>query len=211
MSNNDTHNCNLFFTSDLHFFHEKILTFGCRSRRFTTIQEMNEAIIVKIIDSTPDGSLIYSLGDLYINSIALPGVTALIEKLGTRRIINIKGNHDRANNPYTVGNFLMMYNKFGQKTISFAHHPSSEMFHKEIFSAKSFNIGVHICGHVHEDWLAAYDVERDVVNINVGCDLNRLAPYSYSELEAIILTSIKNKDRLRKIYPGDIWHCPKSP
>ena len=81
---------NIWLTSDLHFMHDK--PFLYEPRGFTSITEMNEAIVERWNSVVQPNDLIYNLGD-----IALNDVDRAIHYI---RLLNgfqhlIKGNHLR--------------------------------------------------------------------------------------------------------------------
>lgn len=80
----------IFFTSDLHFGHKNILRFD--NRPFTSIEEMDEAIIRNWNTKVSDDDLVYVLGDISWHN---DETTARIFNSLKGHKILIKGNHDR--------------------------------------------------------------------------------------------------------------------
>ena len=80
-----------FFTSDLHFGHEKVLEMD--GRPFKTIDEMDEELIKRWNNKVEKGDIVYVLGD-FIWKTAASEAAAIIKKLNGQ-IILIRGNHDR--------------------------------------------------------------------------------------------------------------------
>lgn len=89
-------------TSDPHFFHEKILTYPAMMRfrggLFSTIEEMNEAIIDSFNKKADDKTESYILGD-FCFGYGKKGRERTAEVLNRLKgkIILIGGNHDHAN------------------------------------------------------------------------------------------------------------------
>lgn len=185
-----------YFTSDLHFYHKNIIRF-CK-RPYSGTDEMIDGLLKNIKEKTKRGDIIYSLGDMFLESKKRLETIEKIEQL-ERTFINIKGNHDSSDNPFTICDFLILHKIFGQETISLAHKPSNEFENKEIF--KTLGIKIHICGHVHSLWKSAYDESLDVINVNVGVDVWNYSPVSCGELSTYIQWCINNKDKLQKVRP----------
>ena len=51
-----------FFTSDLHFGHERVIKFD--NRPFKSVEEMNEELIKRWNNKVDRGDLVYVLGDM---------------------------------------------------------------------------------------------------------------------------------------------------
>ena len=81
----------VFFTSDLHFGHERVLQFD--NRPFASVEEMDAELIRRWNAKVDKGDLVYVLGDL-IWKTRNNDAPALIKSLNGQ-IILIKGNHDR--------------------------------------------------------------------------------------------------------------------
>ena len=81
----------IFFTSDLHFWHENVIRFD--NRPFETVEEMNAELIRRWNDKVSIGDLVYVLGDM-IWKCNSSEAEQLIKSLNGQ-IILIKGNHDR--------------------------------------------------------------------------------------------------------------------
>lgn len=81
----------MFFTSDTHFSHERILILG-QGRPFSSIQEHDETLIERWNEAVKPNDIVYHLGDVALGKIAesLP----LIGRLNGHKIL-CPGNHDR--------------------------------------------------------------------------------------------------------------------
>lgn len=81
-----------FFTSDLHFGHERIIEFEPKSRPFASVPEMNEGIIEAHNAIVSPDDTVFILGDVAMGKIAdsLP----LVGRLNGYKIL-VPGNHDR--------------------------------------------------------------------------------------------------------------------
>ena len=79
----------VYFTSDLHFGHERIIAL-CE-RGFTGIEEMNETLIERWNKKVTDKDTVYILGDFAFRSATHAG-TYLEQLKGKKHLII--GNHD---------------------------------------------------------------------------------------------------------------------
>ncbi|MEY2701981.1 MAG: phage Bobb, partial [Bacteroidota bacterium] len=53
----------IFFTSDTHFFHEKMIDYEKTSRSFSSVEEMDEILISNWNSKITDNDIVYHLGD----------------------------------------------------------------------------------------------------------------------------------------------------
>ena len=81
---------NLFFTSDTHFGHVGVITYG--RRPFGSVQEMDAALISAWNETVPSNADVFHLGD-----VSFMGTTRTMDVLSrlNGRIHLIEGNHDR--------------------------------------------------------------------------------------------------------------------
>lgn len=82
---------NIFFTSDLHFGHKNIIRFD--QRPFSTVEEMDKALIDNWNKKVKPGDLVYVLGDMFWTSDT-KYVQNILNQLNGQ-VILIKGNHDK--------------------------------------------------------------------------------------------------------------------
>lgn len=85
---------NIFFTSDTHFGHEKLVTVfkrkdGSPARNFSCVEEMDEYMISQWNSVVRPSDTIYHLGDVVINRKHLHKLSRLN---GKKRLV--RGNHD---------------------------------------------------------------------------------------------------------------------
>lgn len=85
---------NTFFTSDLHYFHERVLelcpnrlSWGCN-----TIEEMNELLISRYNSIVTNNDIVYFLGDVVMGKKA-ENIPAIIPRLNGKKFL-VPGNHD---------------------------------------------------------------------------------------------------------------------
>ncbi len=80
---------NIWVTSDSHFQHSKIIEYG--SRPFSSVEEMDEALVERWNSVVKPGDKVYHLGDVYFGSAET--FKSIISRLnGQKRLI--LGNHD---------------------------------------------------------------------------------------------------------------------
>lgn len=94
----------IFFTSDLHFGHKNIIRFD--NRPFSTVEEMDEALIRNWNAKVSDEDTVYVLGDISWYNDAK--TSEIINSLHGHKIL-IKGNHDRVHGKVRVGVMVQNY------------------------------------------------------------------------------------------------------
>lgn len=83
---------NIFFTSDLHFNHQSVIS-KFEHRPFKTVEEMNQELVRRWNNKVEKGDLVYVLGDMFWKGDS--GFIQNTLKSLNGQIILIKGNHDR--------------------------------------------------------------------------------------------------------------------
>ena len=177
---------NIFFTSDLHFNHKKIIEY-C-GRPFSSVEEMNETIITHWNNTVKKDSLVFILGDM-----AFCGTTLYQEFLSRLKGVKIliKGNHDQRSLkssiiPYfdLITNMLHIYIE-GQ-SIYLSHFP--------FLCFNDWNL----FGHVHTSKYknTGFDFERMKYALptqyDVGVDFNDFTPISWNTIKERINYQIEN-------------------
>lgn len=89
----------LFFTSDPHFFHQKIVEFTGRP---TTIEEHNNWLVNQYNSKIPQNAFVFCLGDMFFKSTNEEAVEILFNLNGNWTFI--LGNHDNPSKMLTVVN-----------------------------------------------------------------------------------------------------------
>ena len=173
----------IYFSADTHFNHANIIKY-C-NRPFSSVEEMNEALIEKWNNKVKDNDQIYILGDLIFGN----GLQAndILNKLNGKKFF-IKGNHDpflkdknfnRSLLEWIKDYYVLKVNK--QKIVLF-HYPIAEWDGK-------FHGSIHLYGHVHNNPFP-YELGR---TYNVGVDVNNFEPVSLEEiLERIEKSDVDN-------------------
>lgn len=84
----------VFMTSDLHFYHRQICNYTPFSRGyFSSVEEMNAQLISNWNSVITDNDIVYMLGDFAF--AGTQKIQAILEQLNRRKLIMIKGNHDK--------------------------------------------------------------------------------------------------------------------
>lgn len=130
-----------FYISDWHYGHASIISFD--NRPFTSLAEMNEALINRWNAVVSPGDIVYVLGDMFwCNSSE---ATPVLDKLNGQKFL-IRGNHDRCNDGRFLKKFVKVTEYFeveddGRKVV-LCHYP--------IPCFKNHFYGwYHLYGHVH--------------------------------------------------------------
>lgn len=156
-----------FFSSDHHFDHLKIINY-C-NRPFSSIEEMNHALINKWNKRVSKADKIYYLGDFALSSI--DRIKLILDKLNGTKIL-IKGNHDRhSRKKYVESGFIDVHNFFYLEGFVLSHKPLVDK------NTKYIDLW-NLCGHVHEKW--KIDTNRKI--LNVGVDVWEFEPISLDQI-----------------------------
>ena len=179
---------NLFFTSDTHFFHGRIIEL-C-NRPFHSVEEMNEALITNWNRVVPRDGVVFHLGDFAFGG---PDEwNSILDRLNGE-IHLILGNHDmRMARTEVMDRFsevtLQKIISVDGRNILLNHYPflcySGE-------NRGEWQLFGHIHSGEHNDSGADIPRLRHLfrTQYDVGVDNNRFTPLSYGELESIILDS----------------------
>lgn len=190
----------IFFTSDTHFGHSKIIDY-CK-RPFSSIEEHDKALIQNWNNTVGQDDTVFHLGDFaYGNSQFIANI---IKQLNGN-IILIKGNHDLRNMNPTLYNIFsdVVYQArilIDKQTVYLNHFPFLCFDHGDINLYKD-NYSIQLFGHVHSGPLtSSEDVNR--LNIlfptqyDVGVDNNNYTPISWTDVKNKIKQQIyKSLDR----------------
>lgn len=174
---------NTFFTSDLHLFHDK--NFVYEARGFSSIDEMNEAIVERYNSVVRDDDFVFILGDIALNNYD-KGLEYIGRLRGHKWLII--GNHDMSKSRIAKckesGHFFNVVTADvlidGKRTFYLSHYPTITSNGEE----KYFPINLY--GHTHQ--------KDNFYNNNpkmyhVGVDSHNCYPVSLEEIK----TDIRNK------------------
>lgn len=175
----------IYFTSDTHYFHKKIIEY-C-NRPFKSVEEMNETLIANYNMLVKPDDVVYHLGDF---AFAKPGQTKeIFYRLNGKKIL-IHGNHDV--DPKYSGREL--YRELFHETHDYLELKINGerivMFHFPIESwNKRHRSAIHVHGHTH----ATYDERnKNVPNrFDVGVDSWNYFPVSISQILKLKVTGVQ--------------------
>ena len=192
----------IFFTSDTHFGHSKIIDY-CK-RPFSSIEEHDKALIQNWNNIVGQDDTVFHLGDFaYGNS---QFVSNIIKQLNGN-IILIKGNHDLRNMNPTLYNMFSdaVYQArilIDKQTVYLNHFPFLCFEHGDINLYKD-NYSIQLFGHVHSGSLTSSE-DASRLNIllptqyDVGVDNNNFTPISWIDVKN------KIKQQINKSLCGDL-------
>ena len=170
-----------FYTSDLHFFHTNVLKY--ESRPFSSIDEMNEALIAKWNSRVSPSDEVYILGDFCFDKKGLRA-NAVLDRLNGQKFL-IRGNHDYfVNAPgFDSSKFIWIKDyariKDGGHSVILFHYPIA------VWDKKHHN-SIHLYGHIHSNKGDNHPLQWDLGNaFNVGVDVCDFEPKTLDELIAI--------------------------
>ena len=170
----------VFFTSDPHFFHAKIIEY-C-NRPFSSASEMNEAMVERWNEKVPKDGVVFIVGDV---SFAKADETVKILKRLNGRKVLITGNHDRhlISNPANSelrSCFSSIHDLLDLRVDDKERDDGKTDFVLSHYAMRVWNKSHHgaiqLYGHSHGT-LPPIGLQMDV-----GVDGNNFSPYSYDEV-----------------------------
>jgi len=163
MSNTDS----VYFTSDTHLGHEKIIAHS--KRPFASVEEMDEVLIENWNKRVKPNDTVYHVGDFSFRAAKDPSL--YFRALNGKKFL-IHGNHDDAKIkrlPW-AGCYPELITKVHGLHFHMYHYPILEWhgFHRNSY---------HVYGHVHNVFEGP-DGKFEIPGraINVGADVNNFAP-----------------------------------
>ena len=192
----------IFFTSDTHFGHSKIIDY-CK-RPFSSIEEHDKTLIQNWNNAVGQDDTVFHLGDFaYGNSQFIANI---IKQLNGN-IILIKGNHDLRNMNPTLYNIFSdaVYQArilIDKQTVYLNHFPFLCFDHGDINLYKD-NYSIQLSGHVDSGPLTSSE-DASRLNIllptqyDVGVDNNNFTPISWIDVKN------KIKQQINKSLCGDL-------
>ena len=178
-----------WFTSDEHFNHENIIKY-C-SRPFSSLEEMNEALIEKWNERVNGADTVYVVGDMFLGRPE--EATPLIKKLKGRKIL-IRGNHDRSHRTMIECGFDETWQR---KDFKLKDGRRALLNHKPLPESTLGHYDLQIHGHRHS--LPVVSGKR----LNVCVDLWNFAPISEDEICAVELGPV-GFDQVTTSLTGDM-------
>jgi calcineurin-like phosphoesterase family protein len=167
----------LYFTSDLHFYHEKIIKHT--NRPFCNAEEMNKTLIRNWNKKITPADEVYILGDFTMKG---PDHAAVILRALNGKKHLIRGNHDRFTDSPQFDSSLFLSIKDYQEVI--CQNTLFVLFHYPIAEWNGIRKGaIALHGHQHNSEI--YNTEnrkKGLLLYDVGVDANHMAPVSAGEI-----------------------------
>ena len=189
----------VYWTSDLHFSHNRILDFCRETRQGDTPEEMNELIIERWNMKVRPGDIIHILGDISFDTVE--NTIKLLKRLqGAKHVI--RGNHDHVIDKVvklhpTMLHSYKTYNEIkvqGEK-FTLCHFPV-ESWNCQRYGAKMLHGHTHLkdTGETPSHGITRINNRMDVgLDTRKSCDMN---VYHHSEVLAILKERyVENEDK----------------
>ncbi|WP_413560734.1 metallophosphoesterase [Bdellovibrio sp. HCB209] len=180
----------VYFISDFHFGHTKVIEYG--ERPFTSLEEMNDKMAADYNSVVTPEDTVYIVGDLSLGGIER--AKEYLSKLNGKKIL-IRGNHDRGskedllNAGYEeVHDTLIL--KHDGITIGLSHYPfrpPGEMPGKYDLKPDQCDFLIH--GHLHQIQKEKIH-ESGKLMVNVSVEVLNYLPISLDEVVKIYRSTI---------------------
>ena len=199
----------IFFTSDTHFCHQP--NFLWEPRGFTSVDEMNEAIVERWNNVVKPDDIVYHLGDTMLNDNE-KGIEYIKRLNG--KIFLIFGNHETDNRLNLIftgcmhkvdGGWYAYVIKYGKLRFYLSHYPTLTANYDE----KHFNqhtINLH--GHTHQQ--ANFLYPNNPFMYHVGVDSHNCTPVHIDEVVSEIKQRWFDLQNLKIPMIKDLYSYPMS-
>ena len=175
-----TRSNNLFFTSDMHMGHKRIIEY-CE-RPFKNVDEMNEAIINRWNEKVTSTDTVNVVGDVCFMNI-VDAVNVLRRLNGTINLI--KGNHDRK--LLKESSFRSRFSRIEdiyELDVVDADAPRGQKIVMCHYALKVWNKSHHGSWHLYGHSHGSLPDDPNSLAIDVGVDSNDFRPWSYEDIKA---------------------------
>lgn len=170
----------IWFTSDTHFGHKNIIKYT--HRPFSSVEEMNEALIENWNNRVQDNDEVYHLGDVALCS---PNKLRKILARLKGKIYLIKGNHDLSAEA-CQDRFEWIKDYYELEVDDSNGYKGKQLlvlFHYAMRVWQASHYGsYHLYGHSHGE---LPDIP-DSLSFDVGVDCHNYAPINYDEVKHIM-------------------------
>lgn len=161
----------VYFISDLHLGHKRILEFSGALREGSTVEEHDRLLIRKWNNLVRKRDLVYVLGDVCMHS-----TLDIVGELQGRKVL-IRGNHDQFKTTEYLKYFEEVHGIMKYKRYWLSHAP----VHPDELR------GCHnIHGHVHHNTVKIYSEGEGLIYdsryINVCCEVNNSIPIPFEDI-----------------------------
>lgn len=167
----------VYFTSDLHLFHENIIKYV--PRPFATVEEMNATIIENINNTVLPEDTLWILGDVCMGREKIQRCADFLAQLNCKDVHLITGNHDARNrrDDMLAAGFMSMSD---YEEIKINRHRIAVLCHYPLMSWKGQSQGsIMLHGHIHAS--RSYNEKNcadGILRYDVGVDANDYKPVS---------------------------------
>jgi calcineurin-like phosphoesterase family protein len=187
---------NIFFTSDTHFYHNKIQQFCPLTRKGANVEEMNELMIRAWNSRIKPRERVYHLGDFSFGSSQQ--TFELLERLNGQ-IHLVEGNHDRQLDASRFTEFFE--SKSIYKTVTIVGQ-RFVLMHTPIESWDRMQHGtIHLHGHLHGGFSHKGRIIENRMDVGIDTRVDGdMAPYHIDEVLENIKT--QNQDCLKYDWVG---------
>ncbi len=170
---------NIYFTSDTHWSHKKILEYCPTTRKGATVEEMNRLLIQAWNNKIPPGGVVYHLGDV---SFGKHDETYDILSQLNGEIHLVLGNHDHLMKKGIISERFASIQDYKTIKIDGKH---IVLFHFPIESWDRQHYGsIHLHGHVHGNTIDCISSSERKLRMDVGVDTRTdMAPWSWEEIK----------------------------
>lgn len=169
----------IYFTSDMHFNHDNIITY-C-SRPFRSAEQMNEAIVAGWNSVVKSNDTVYILGDILMSKDA-DACRGFMERLSGRKIL-VQGNHDYFVKDYFARSFNFFEEVTMYKEINYDKHRFVLMHYPIMDWNHMYHGSYMLHGHLHNQ--AIYNHKNKTEGLrryDVGVDANNFMPVSVDKI-----------------------------
>lgn len=185
-----------YFTSDFHLGSSNIIDY-CK-RPFKNVHHMNDALIRRL-NMLNRHDVIFHVGDFILVGYDRHDIKEDFSDIKyyeyldqiKPHIILLNGNHDSDHNIKAMLNSAVVNLNNKYRNISVSHFPLTKTYD---------TLKIHICGHVHDKWLANFDKETNVLNINVGVDVWDYRPVDSLTLAKVLDDLLSDKELMSESF-----------
>lgn len=174
----------MWFTADTHFGHENILRLA--NRPWSSVAQMNSAIIANINDRVSATDSLYILGDFAFRC-SQDEALVLRRRINCHHVHLVRGNHDRrwsdAGEPYDAA--FESEQDYLEIKPGYAKGRKLVLFHYPMLSWNGkWRASIHLHGHIHSQGAGYNERNRDrgVLRYDVGVDANGYCPVSRDDI-----------------------------
>lgn len=164
----------IYYTSDLHGFHENIIRI-C-NRPYVTVEDMNADIVAKWNAKVKPEDDVYILGDMFFKYTDIQQVKDILNTLNGKKHL-IKGNHDKFLKQLRWQDYfeeVVYYKEINDngRMVCLFHYPIEEW---NGYYRNSYMLYGHVHGNMD-------NIKHHPRKFNVGVDVNDFEPKTLDEL-----------------------------